>query len=64
MSFDEIDWAAKEDSNEIKRPFSFKLEESVARSFILTCKKRGLFIRETIVKLMRAFVKEYGEKDV
>jgi hypothetical protein len=58
---DDIDWKQKEDSTEIRRPFTFKLEESVARAFIKTVKARGLFVRETIVKLMREFVKKHGD---
>lgn len=60
---DDIDWKQKEDSSEIRRPFTFKLEESVARAFIRTVKDRGLFVRETMVKLMREFVKKYGDPD-
>lgn len=58
---DEIDWKEKEESDEIRRPFTIKLEESVARAFIATVKSRGLFVRETMVKLMREFVKKYGD---
>jgi len=60
---DEIDWKEKEESSEIRRPFTFKLEESVARAFIRTVKNRGLFVRETMVKLMREFVKKYGDPE-
>jgi hypothetical protein len=60
--FDKIDWSAREDSVEIRRAFTFKLEESIARAFIQTCKKRGLFVRETCVKLMREFVNQYGDE--
>jgi hypothetical protein len=58
-SFDKIDWKAAEDSKEIRRPFTVKIEESVARAFIAAVKSRGLFVRETMVKLMREFA-EYG----
>lgn len=56
-----VDWNEKEESQEIRRPFTFKLEESIARAFIKTVKGRGLFVRETMVKLMREFVKKYGD---
>ena len=58
-SFDKIDWKEGEDSREIRRPFTVKIEESVARAFIAAVKSRGLFVRETMVKLMREFA-EYG----
>lgn len=59
-SLKDIDWKAREDSREIRRPFIIKLEESVARSFIKAVKKNGLFVRETVVKLMREYVRECG----
>lgn len=59
----DVNWKEKEESTEIRRPFTFKLEESVARAFIKTVKGRGLFVRETIVKLMREFVKKYGDPE-
>lgn len=55
-SFDKIDWSASERSDEIRRPFTAKVEESVARAFINAVRRRGLFVRETLVKLMREFV--------
>ena len=58
-SFDKIDWKEAENSREIRRPFTVKIEESVARAFIAAVKSRGLFVRETMVKLMREFA-EYG----
>jgi hypothetical protein len=58
-SFDKIDWKEPEESREIRRPFVVKIEESVARAFIAAVKSRGLFVRETMVKLMREFA-EYG----
>lgn len=61
MSLKEINWKEREDSDEIRRPFTFKLEESIARAFISTVKKNNLFVRETLVKLVREFVKECGE---
>lgn len=66
--FKGVDWLDKEESKEIRRPFVVKVEESVAKSFIEAVHSvPGLFVRETIVKLMRAFtvfVKEGGLKNV
>jgi hypothetical protein len=60
LKIDHINWTQPELSDEIRRPFSIKLEESVARAFIGTVKRNGLFVRETMVKLMREYVKQYG----
>lgn len=61
-SFEEIDWTKEENAREIRRPFTVKIEESVARAFIAAVKSRGLFVRETMVKLMREFA-EYKLKE-
>lgn len=60
--FNQIDFQAKEENSEIRRPFTVKVEESVARAFIRAVQNRGLFVRETMVKLMREFAK-YGDDD-
>jgi thymidine phosphorylase len=39
---------------------ALEVEESVARGFIAAVKFQGLFVRETVVKLMREFTKHYG----
>jgi hypothetical protein len=61
MSIDNIDWKDPETSNEVRRPFTVKIEESVARAFIHAVKKNGLFVRETLVKLMREYARVYGD---
>jgi len=58
-----IDWKAPESSEEVRRPFSVKVEASVARNFIKAVHHQGLHVRETMVKLMRAFSEEHGPKD-
>lgn len=58
--FEGIDFKSKEENSEVRRPFVINLEESVARSFIKTCKDNGLFVRETLMKLMKEFSKNYN----
>ena len=58
-----IDWQKPENTEEVRRPFSVKVEASVARNFIKAVHHQGLHVRETIVKLMRAFSDEYGPKE-
>lgn len=60
--FDHIDWNEPENSKEIRRQFSVRIEESVARAFIKTVQSRGLFVRETVVKFMKEFVRVYGDE--
>lgn len=64
----DVNWFEKEESKQIRRPFTVKVEESEARGFIEAIHSvPGLFVRETIVKLMRAFtdfVKEGGLNNV
>jgi hypothetical protein len=68
VQLDKINWKEKEESKEIRRPFTVKVEESTARGFIDAIHSvPGIFVRETMVKLMRAFtefVKEGGLSDV
>jgi hypothetical protein len=64
MELDRIDWDAPEESSEVRRPFTVKVEESVARGFIHAVQSRGLYVRETMVKLMREFIKIEGVEDV
>lgn len=63
MKLNDINWEAPENSEEIRRPFTVKVEASVARNFIKAVQGKGLHVRETIVKLMRAFAEENGVKD-
>jgi len=58
-----IDWKAPENSKEIRRPFTVRVEESVARDFIAAVKGQGLFVRETVVKLMREFSAQFKQKE-
>ena len=53
MDLKKIDWNEPEDADEMRRPFTVKVEESVAKAFIQAVRSNGLFVRETIVKLMR-----------
>jgi hypothetical protein len=62
MKLENVDWKQPEDTKEIRRPFTAKVEESVARAFIAAVKHNNLYVRETLVKLMREFAKQYGEK--
>lgn len=59
---DNIDFKGPENSDQKRRPFVVKVEEDVARGFIKTVQQNGLFVRETIVKLMREFTKRYGKE--
>ena len=62
LDLENIDWQAREDSpSEIRRPFTVKVEEKLARAFLKTVKDNGLFVRETLVKLMRAYVNQCGD---
>jgi hypothetical protein len=61
MSLKDIDWKAPENLDEPRRPFTVKVEESVARAFIQAVQSRGLFVRETVVKLMREFARLTSE---
>jgi len=61
---DKIDWKSPENSDEVRRPFSVKVEASVARNFIKAVHHQGLHVRETVVKLMRAFTNQYGPKEL
>jgi hypothetical protein len=40
----------------IVRPFMVNVESKVARSFIDAVKSQGLFVKETIIRLMRDFI--------
>ncbi len=56
----DVDFKEKEKSSEYRRPFTVDVEESVAREFIAAVKYQGIFVRETVVKLMREFARQYG----
>jgi hypothetical protein len=47
----------------IKRPFTFDLEAWIARGFINACRKRGLFVRNTLKQLMIDFVNSSDKID-
>lgn len=63
MDLKKIDWNEPEDADEMRRPFTVKVEESVAKAFIQAVRSNGLFVRETIVKLMRGFSTQFGGTD-
>jgi len=58
---DKIDFFVEENMDVKKRPFKFFLEEDVARDFIGTVKSNNLYVRETLVKLMREFSSRYKD---
>lgn len=60
---DKINWKEPEASESPKRPFTVRVEEDVAKPFIKAVKGQGLYVRETMVKLMREFAKKYGGYD-
>lgn len=60
----DIDFSEPEkESSTIRRPFTVKIEEDVAKGFIAAVKNNGWFVRETLVKLMREFTKTYGTQE-
>ena len=57
-SFSDIDFKQSEDSEKKRRPFVVYLEEDVAKDFIFAVRAKGLYVRETVVKLLREFARE------
>ena len=60
---DHIDWKAPENTKVKRRPFKVNVEEDVARAFIKAVHDQGLYVRETVVKLMREFSRCYMKQE-
>lgn len=62
MDLKKIDFELEEERTEIRRPFTVKVEASVAKDFIAAVHSNGWYVRETLVKLMRKFSRVYGKR--
>lgn len=62
MDLNKIDFNAQEQQEpEVRRPFTVKVEASVAKDFIAAVQANGWYVRETLIKLMREFARLYGK---
>lgn len=61
MDLQKIDFETQEElADDVRRPFTVKIEANVAKDFIAAVQVNGWYVRETLVKLMREFARIYG----